>query len=82
MICEKTGATFYLEEYGCAVRGDAFRLGDNLIIRVTNASRTAEDVPVIHYHVGRTERWWDDQARYGTIVATSFTYHGYEGEAQ
>jgi len=82
MICEKTGATIYLEEYGCTVRGDTFRLGADLLVRVNNRSITREPVPIHHYRIRETVAWWDKFADQGTIVATDFIYFGYEGETQ
>lgn len=81
MICEKTGAVVYLEQYGEAVRGDAFRLGDHLLIRVNNKSRGYQS-DVHHYRVGNVCNWFDENAPIGTIIADSFVYHGYDGEVQ
>ena len=83
MICQKTGATIYLEELDCFVRGDAYQLGEWLLIRVNNRSRTREPVPIIHYNVGRMDRWFDDdESMHGTIIASEFNYYGHEGLAQ
>lgn len=82
MTPEKTGANIYLEQYGQTVRGDFYDMGDFAVIRVTNSSRTREDPDVIHYRVGNVMQWWDQEARYGTMMVNTWVYHGYEGEVQ
>lgn len=80
MICEKTGATIWLNDLECYVRGDVYPFGHDLLIRVNNRSRTKEPVPIVHYTVNRVIRWFDgEEAQTGTIIATDFRYHGYEG---
>lgn len=80
MICEKTGAVIYLLEYDTHVRGDAYRVGDSLLVRVNNASRNFEPTHV-HYYVDRVECWFDEEAHTGTLIASGFQYYGYEGKA-
>ena len=79
MIPEKTGAVVWLQEHGCFVRGDSYRLGDFLLVQVNNRSRTHGKPPVINYRVNNLLKWFNENSAYGTIIADRFEYFGYDG---
>lgn len=77
MICEKTGAHIFLEEYGEYVYGDMHRQGSVLIMRACQVEFDPI-LPRLHYTVHRVGHFWRDEP-HGTIVIVSATSYGYEG---
>ncbi len=84
MICEKTGAQLYLEEYGEWLIGDVYRVNDGtLIARISGRSHRGPQRDMTHYRVRHIAHWFDrdDPKVYSMLVAEEedVTDYGYNG---
>lgn len=83
MTCVKTGCEAYLEEYRSWVHGDAFRVGDVIIIRVSAMSQWMPFSEDRHLTVHKIAEWFDRDMihGFGTIVALldDVDVHPWEG---
>lgn len=80
-VCQKTGAEVWLEQYGCYVRGDMYRMGDYHILRVNNNTFQSSPAPgILHYSVRTILQYFDkNDGGTGTMMLRDVEYHGYKG---
>lgn len=80
-VCQKTGAEVWLDQYGCYVHGDMYKMGDYHILRVNNNTFQSSHAPgILHYSVGTILRYFDKgYSGTGTMMLRDVTYHGYRG---
>lgn len=91
--CIKTGCYVWLEDYREWVHGDAYMVGNALVIRVCSLYSKRDEIPRKHFTVHSTEYWPDknkqknqafgsehsDPIDYTLLITSKFTNHGYEG---
>lgn len=82
MICEKTGANVWLEEYGYGVRADAYKVDNHMIFHVAARSKIEKEGEVYHYRAIETKRWFDKQTdnEFNVVVCNHYEAFGYDGK--
>lgn len=80
MICVKTGAMIWIDQYNVAARCDAYEGKDCMIFRIVKGTVTFDKPEIVNYIVYEVGLWFDkDTNKISTLISSATRNLGYEG---